>query len=123
MKSCMSVIFLKFFWLIEGGDVAFVKHTTVRENTDGRNPAEWSRNRRSDDYELLCNDGTRADIDDWQNCNMGEVPASAIVTASKCFHVSSYGEFSNTYKKTFTMMCACMDLMSNFILVCFFCTC
>ena len=63
--------------------MAFVKHTTVRENTDGRNIAEWARNRRSDDYELLCNDGTRADIDSWADCNMGEVPSNAIVTASK----------------------------------------
>jgi len=53
----------------------------VRENTDGRNTAEWARNRRSDDYELLCNDGTRADIDNWANCNMGPVPSNAIVTA------------------------------------------
>jgi len=64
-----------------GGDIAFVKHTTVRENTDGRNQAEWARNRRSDDYQLLCNDGTRRDIDDWQDCNNGEIPANAIVTA------------------------------------------
>ena len=68
---------------IGGGDVAFVKHTTVRENTDGRNKAEWARNRRSDDYELLCNDGTRRDIDDWESCNMGEIPANAIVTAGE----------------------------------------
>ena len=71
------------FCVSGGGDVAFVKHTTVRENTDGRNKAEWARNRRSDDYELLCNDGTRRDIDDWESCNMGEIPANAIVTAGK----------------------------------------
>jgi len=64
-----------------GGDIAFVKHTTVRENTNGNNQAEWARNRRSDDYQLLCNDGTRRDIDGWADCNMGEVPANAIVTA------------------------------------------
>ncbi len=63
--------------------MAFVKHTTVRENTDGRNIAEWSRNRRSDDYELLCNDGTRKDIDQWESCNMGKIPANAIVTAGR----------------------------------------
>lgn len=72
-----------FRCLVEvGGDVAFVKHTTARENTDGRNEADWARNRRSDDYELLCNDGKRADIDSWEDCNMGEVPSNAIVTAS-----------------------------------------
>lgn len=64
-----------------GGDIAFVRHTTVRENTDGRNDAEWARNRRSDDYELLCNDGTRKDIDDWEHCNLGKLPPNAVVTA------------------------------------------
>jgi len=65
----------------KGGDIAFVKHTTVRENTNGNNQAEWARNRRSDDYQILCNDGTRRSIDGWAECNLGEVPANAIVTA------------------------------------------
>jgi melanoma-associated antigen p97 len=64
-----------------GGDISFVRHTTVRENTDGRNLADWSRNRRSDDYELLCNDGTRANIDDWSKCNLGTLPSNAVMTA------------------------------------------
>lgn len=72
-----------FRCLVEnGGDVAFVRHTTARENLDGRNVAFWSRNRRSFDYQLLCNDGTRADIDSWASCNMGEVPSNAIVTSA-----------------------------------------
>ncbi|XP_013386136.1 melanotransferrin-like [Lingula anatina] len=64
-----------------GGDVAFVMHTTVRDNTGGKNQAEWARNRRADDYELLCKDGTRASVDDWKTCYLSKVPASAIVTA------------------------------------------
>ena len=64
-----------------GGDVAFVRHTTVRESTDGRNVADWARNRRSDDYELLCPDGTRVDIDSWATCNLGPIPPNAVVTA------------------------------------------
>lgn len=64
-----------------GGDVAFVRHTTVRENTDGRNQADWARNRRSDDYELLCNDGTRMSIDEYEQCNLGSLPPNAVVTA------------------------------------------
>jgi len=65
----------------KGGDVGFIRHTTVRENTDGRNQADWARNRRSDDYELLCNDGTRKDIDDWADCYLASIPNNAIVTA------------------------------------------
>ena len=63
------------------GDIAFVKHFTVRENTDGHNQAEWARNRRSVDYQLSCRDGRRAPVDDWRMCNLAQVPASAIVTS------------------------------------------
>ena len=76
------MVHLRMFSLwTEGGDVGFVRHTTIRENTDGRNQADWARNRRSDDYELLCNDGTRKDIDQWSECNLASIPNNAIVTA------------------------------------------
>ncbi|KAH3788478.1 hypothetical protein DPMN_166622 [Dreissena polymorpha] len=63
------------------GDVAFVHHLTVGDNTDGRNQAVWARNRRSDDYELLCKDGTRTHIENWANCYLGEVPGAALMTS------------------------------------------
>ncbi|KAL8576233.1 hypothetical protein ACOMHN_006156 [Nucella lapillus] len=71
-----------FRCLVEkGGDVAFVRHLTVRDNTDGRNHAIWARNRRSDDYELMCKDGRRLNIDHFEVCHLGEVPSNAIVTS------------------------------------------
>ncbi|ESO04012.1 hypothetical protein HELRODRAFT_99809 [Helobdella robusta] len=71
-----------FRCLVEvGGDVAFVRHMTVHENTDGLNLADWARNRRSDDYELLCKDGKRSSIDKWNECNLGYVPSNAVMTA------------------------------------------
>lgn len=41
-----------------GGDVAFVKHTTVQENCDGKRKEFWARNQLTADYQLLCRDGT-----------------------------------------------------------------
>ncbi|KAK3096152.1 hypothetical protein FSP39_023802 [Pinctada imbricata] len=71
-----------FRCLVEkAGDIAFVRHLTVRDNTDGRRQSIWARNRRSDDYELMCKDGSRRGIDEWQNCHLGRVPSNAVVTA------------------------------------------
>lgn len=52
-----------FRCLVEGGgDVAFVKHTTVMENTGGKRREWWARNTLNDDFELLCPDGTHIEI-------------------------------------------------------------
>nr|XP_018896656.1 PREDICTED: melanotransferrin [Bemisia tabaci] len=67
--------------LVEGGgNVAFVKHTTVLEVTDGKRKEWWARNTLNEDFELLCPDGTRSTIQDYMRCNMGKVKANAIVT-------------------------------------------
>lgn len=47
-----------FRCLVEGGgDVAFLKHTTVYENTDGKRKEWWARNALNEDFQLLCPDG------------------------------------------------------------------
>uniref|UniRef100_A0A1B6GPN2 Transferrin-like domain-containing protein n=1 Tax=Cuerna arida TaxID=1464854 RepID=A0A1B6GPN2_9HEMI len=67
--------------LVEGGgDVAFVKHTTVLENTDGKRREWWARNALNEDFELLCPDGTRAVLHEYHRCNLGKAKANAIVT-------------------------------------------
>ncbi|XP_072170261.1 melanotransferrin-like [Diadema setosum] len=64
------------------GDVAFVKHTTVPDNTDLQAPGlGWNDDLRSADYELLCLDGTRAPVDQWMSCNLAKVPSHTVVTA------------------------------------------
>merc|ERR1712088_694304 len=63
-----------------GGDVAFVKHTTVMENCDGKRKEIWARNQLTADYQLLCRDGTRKRATDYRNCYLGKVAANAIVT-------------------------------------------
>ena len=46
---------------------------TPRDNTDGRNADFWARNRRSDDYELLCKNGRRAPLNKWSSCYLAKV--------------------------------------------------
>ncbi|KAK7866940.1 hypothetical protein R5R35_014716 [Gryllus longicercus] len=70
-----------FRCLVEGGgQVAFVKHTTVMESTGGKRREWWARNTLNDDFELLCPDGTRRTIHEFKSCNMGKAKANAIVT-------------------------------------------
>ncbi|KAL1513778.1 hypothetical protein ABEB36_003143 [Hypothenemus hampei] len=70
-----------FRCLVEGGGhVAFVKHTTVFENTGGKKREWWVRDNLMEDFELLCPDGTRAEADEYRKCNLGKVKANAIVT-------------------------------------------
>ncbi|KAF2363139.1 Transferrin-like domain [Trinorchestia longiramus] len=70
-----------FQCLVEGGgDVAFLKHTTVPENTDGKRRDWWARNQLTADYQLLCRDGTRRPVTEYLECHLGKVRANAIVT-------------------------------------------
>uniref|UniRef100_F6Z643 Melanotransferrin n=1 Tax=Ornithorhynchus anatinus TaxID=9258 RepID=F6Z643_ORNAN len=61
------------------GDVAFVKHSTVLENTDGKTLATWREPLFSRDFQLLCRDGSRADVTEWRRCHLARVPAHAVV--------------------------------------------
>ncbi|NXY83683.1 TRFM protein, partial [Alcedo cyanopectus] len=69
-----------FRCLAEGaGEVAFVKHSTVLENTDGENLSPWAQKLLSQDFQLLCLDGKRADVAEWRTCHLARVPARAVV--------------------------------------------
>ncbi|RNA13875.1 family S60 non peptidase ue S60 family [Brachionus plicatilis] len=62
-----------------GGDVAFVRHTSVQANTDGRNTDQWARPLRKTDFELLCKDGTRQSVDDYETCHLMKVPSRLVM--------------------------------------------
>ena len=66
------------------GHVAFVMHTAVIANTDGRNVDQWARPLRAIDFELLCKNGTRKPIEAYKSCHMLKVPARLVMTSSLC---------------------------------------
>uniref|UniRef100_A0A8C3W744 Transferrin-like domain-containing protein n=1 Tax=Catagonus wagneri TaxID=51154 RepID=A0A8C3W744_9CETA len=66
--------------LVEKGDVAFVKHPTVLQNTDGRNPEAWAKDLKQEDFQLLCLDGTRKPVTEAQSCHLAAVPSHAVVS-------------------------------------------
>ncbi|XP_025934383.1 ovotransferrin-like [Apteryx rowi] len=69
-----------FRCLVEQGDVAFIKHSIVEENTNGKNKEEWAKNLKMDQFELLCTDGRRGNIMDYRTCHLAKVPTHAVVS-------------------------------------------
>ncbi|XP_028448921.1 transferrin-a isoform X2 [Perca flavescens] len=70
-----------FRCLVEGaGDVAFIKHTTVSENSDGNNVAPWASGVNSADYHLICPGKNPVPVTDYASCHLAGVPAHAVVT-------------------------------------------
>ncbi|XP_020774811.1 otolith matrix protein 1 [Boleophthalmus pectinirostris] len=61
------------------GDVAFVKHTTVFDNLDGKNQESWALDMEVEDLKLLCPDGTEANPEEFEQCHLASVPTNAVV--------------------------------------------
>ncbi|KAK5857634.1 hypothetical protein PBY51_010863 [Eleginops maclovinus] len=61
------------------GDVAFVKHSTIFDNLDGKNQESWALDLELEDLKLLCPDGTEAGLDEFERCHLAAVPANAVV--------------------------------------------
>lgn len=63
---------------MEAGEVAFLKHTTVKEMTESKSFKGVS----TDQFQLLCKNGQRMPVSEYLQCNWGLVPSNAIVTSS-----------------------------------------
>ncbi|XP_073969990.1 transferrin 2 [Rhodnius prolixus] len=85
--------------LVEGGgNVAFVKHTTVHESTDGKRREWWARNALIQDFQLLCSDGTRTSMDKYMDCNLGKVKSNAIVTrGGEAYNLTEINAYINLF--------------------------
>ncbi|MED6270557.1 hypothetical protein CHARACLAT_011590 [Characodon lateralis] len=69
-----------FRCLVEGaGDVAFIKHSTVEENSNDNGP-EWARGVNSADYQLICPGKDPVPVNEFTSCHLAVVPAHAVVT-------------------------------------------
>ncbi|XP_039693491.1 lactotransferrin [Pteropus medius] len=62
------------------GDVAFVKDTTVLDNTNGKSTEAWAKDLNLEDFELLCLDGTRKPVTEAESCHLAVSPNHGVVS-------------------------------------------
>ncbi|XP_063329863.1 saxiphilin-like [Pelmatolapia mariae] len=62
------------------GDVAFLEQHSLHTNILGLNTTGWAEGWSSSDFELLCADGRRASLSDWETCNLGVIPPNTVMT-------------------------------------------
>ncbi|KAG8135884.1 hypothetical protein E2320_008871 [Naja naja] len=69
-----------FRCLIEVGQVAFIKHTTITEFTQGQNRPAWASGVTSSDFVLLNQNGERCPYDKYERCHLAKVCRHAVVS-------------------------------------------
>lgn len=45
----------------------------------GRSLSSWAQQLRSQDFQLLCRNGSTADVTEWRTCHLARIPARAVV--------------------------------------------
>ncbi|XP_045539893.1 melanotransferrin [Papilio machaon] len=73
-----------------GGDVAFARHTAPAEVSGGRRREWWARDLLPDDLQLLCPDGTRAKMYEYEHCNLGKVPGAVLMGRANHTELDTY---------------------------------
>lgn len=46
----------------------------------GLNSTGWAKDWMAADFELLCSDGRRSPLSEWESCNLGAIPPNTIMT-------------------------------------------
>ncbi|CAL8335540.1 unnamed protein product [Merluccius merluccius] len=62
------------------GDVAFLEQHNLETNIISLRWTGWAEGWLSSDFELLCPDGGRAQLSDWESCNLGVIPPNTVMT-------------------------------------------
>ncbi|XP_048486499.1 melanotransferrin isoform X2 [Plutella xylostella] len=81
------------------GEIAFVKDTTIQHALLSRRILGGIT---EDHFELLCRDGSRRPVNQWEGCNWGRVPADALVTSSAA-SLRQRERYQNILKKLITL--------------------
>lgn len=72
----------------------------------GRSPSSLAQQFRSQDFQLLCRDGRRADVTEWRSCHLARVPARAVVVrpdtdGTALFRLLNQGQVGGCFFITF----------------------
>ncbi|XP_034022326.1 melanotransferrin isoform X2 [Thalassophryne amazonica] len=62
------------------GDVAFLEQHNLEANILSLNSTGWAEGWTPSDFELLCGDGRRVRLSEWESCNMGAIPPNTVMT-------------------------------------------
>ncbi|XP_036067972.1 serotransferrin-B isoform X1 [Oryzias melastigma] len=62
------------------GDVAFLEQHNLLANILSLSSSDWAEGWTASEFELLCGDGRRAALSEWESCNLGAIPPNTIMT-------------------------------------------
>ncbi|KAJ8414069.1 hypothetical protein AAFF_G00066670 [Aldrovandia affinis] len=62
------------------GDVAFLEQYNLEDNIQSLGSSGWAEGWLAWDFELLCRDGRRVPLSQWESCHLGAIPPNLVMT-------------------------------------------